>query len=423
MTPSSRLVDFNTLEVPTTPALVLLRRALERNLDVMQGRCRAAGVELRAHGKMHKSTTIAKLQVAKGAVGICAQTVGEAEAFVGGGIANVLMTSPSAIRATQRVAELARRAKVAAVVDDTVLVDAFAAASRTAGVVLDLLVDIDLGQHRTGVRPNEVVALAKMIATTQGVRFAGVQGYAGHHQHIASAPARLAANRKALEMLDHVLTLLRTTNLEAETVTGGGTGTHPSDLASGVFTEIQAGSYAVMDAEYGACEAPDSDEWPFEPAMFLAATVISARHRTHVTVDAGSKALNVDGPPARVISGAAKGSVWRPMGDEHGAILHPASLSVLNAVWRDPKALEAAIDAADAEPGPSIDAAKLGDTIWLQPGHCDPTINLHDAFLVVEADGSWSRWPIDARRVTPEPAEHNSKARRNTRVRDLSSRD
>ena len=114
MTPSSRLVDFNALEVPNTPALVLLRRALDRNLDVMQGRCRAAGVELRAHGKMHKSTTIAKLQVAKGAVGICAQTVGEAEAFVGGGIANVLLTSPSAIRATQRVAELAMRAKVAA---------------------------------------------------------------------------------------------------------------------------------------------------------------------------------------------------------------------------------------------------------------------------------------------------------------------
>src|ERR1700722_19235779 len=165
--PPSKLVDFNALKVPATPVLVLLRRAVERNLEVMQGRCRAAGVALRAHGKMHKCTAIAKLQVAKGAVGICAQTVGEAEVFVGAGVGNVLVTSPPAIGAAPRVAELARRAKVAAVVDDAALVGALAAAARAAGVVLDLLVDVDLGQHRTGVRPNEVVALAQMIATTQ----------------------------------------------------------------------------------------------------------------------------------------------------------------------------------------------------------------------------------------------------------------
>jgi 3-hydroxy-D-aspartate aldolase len=394
-------VDFNALRVPATPVLVLLRSALERNLDVMQDRCRAAGVALRAHGKMHKCTAIAKLQIAKGAAGICSQTVGEAEVFVGAGVSDVLVTSPPPLGAAPRVAELAKRARVAAVVDDAVLVRAFAAASRAAGVVLDLLVDIDLGQHRTGVRPYEVVALAQMIATTQGVRFAGVQGYAGHLQHIGDAAGRLAANRKALEQLDRVVTLLRTSNLEAETVTGGGTGTHAGDLASGVLSEIQAGSYAVMDAEYAACEPPQGGEWPFEPALTLASTVISARHRTHVTVDAGSKALSIDGPPARVLAGAEKGSIWRPMGDEHGAILHPGSLSVLGAVWHDPLALAAAIDAADAAPGPLIGSAKLGDTIWLQPGHCDPTVNLHDAFLVVEAGGSWSRWPIDARRVTP----------------------
>jgi 3-hydroxy-D-aspartate aldolase len=398
MTP---LVDFNALHVPATPVLVLLRSALERNLDVMQHRCRAAGVALRAHGKMHKCSAIAKLQMAKGAAGICAQTVGEAEVFVGAGVSDVLVTSPPALGAAPRVVELAKRAKVAAVVDDAALVGAFAAASRAAGVVLDLLVDIDLGQHRTGVRPYAVVALAQMIATTRGVRFAGVQGYAGHLQHIADAAARLAANRKALEQLDQVVTLLRTSNLEAETVTGGGTGTHMSDLTSGVLSEIQAGSYAVMDAEYAACEPAQGGEWPFEPALALASTVISARHRTHVTVDAGSKALSIDGPPARVLAGAEKGSVWRSMGDEHGAILHPGSSSVLGAAWHDPLALAAAIDAADAAPGPSIGSAKLGDTIWLQPGHCDPTVNLHDAFLVVEAGGSWSRWPIDARRVTP----------------------
>lgn len=404
MMPPPPPANLHTLRVPTTPALVLLRAALERNLDVMQSRCRAAGVALRAHGKMHKCTTLARLQVAKGAVGICAQTIGEAEVFVAGGIASVLLTSPPALHAAPRVAQLAGRANVAAVVDDIAGVEALAAAARAAGVILDLLVDIDLGQHRTGVRPDEVVALARTIAATQAVRFLGVQAYAGHLQHIANAPARLAANRKALDALADVVTALRSANLEAQIVTGGGTGTHPGDLASGIFTEIQAGSYAVMDAEYGACEAPGGGEWPFEPALALASTVISARHRTHVTVDAGLKALSVDGPPARVIAGAADGSVWRPMGDEHGAILHPASLNILNAAWRDPLALAAVIDTADAAAGPWLDAARLGDVIWLQPGHCDPTINLHDAFLVVEDDGSWSRWPIDARRVTQLPA-------------------
>jgi 3-hydroxy-D-aspartate aldolase len=393
-------IDLNTLDVPMTPVLVLLRESLERNLDLMQSRCDAAGVDLRAHGKMHKCSTIAKLQVAKGAVGICAQTIAEAEVFVECGIANVLLTSPPTVKGARRVAAIATCAKVAAVVDDSLLVDALAEASRSAGVILDLVVDIDLGQHRTGVRPEDVVTLAKAIAKRKGVRFAGVQGYVGHLQHITDASARGAANHRALEVLDGILTRLRAANLEAETVTGGGTGTHPSDLASGIFNEIQAGSYAVMDAEYAACGAPDSVEWPFEPAMVLASTVISARHRTHVTVDAGSKALSVD-VPARVMSGAAKGSIWRPMGDEHGAILHPASLNTLNAAWGDPLSLAAAVDTADAELGQSIDAPKLGDIVWLQPGHCDPTINLHDAFLVVESDGSWSRWPIDARRKTP----------------------
>ncbi|MGA2778874.1 MAG: alanine racemase [Steroidobacteraceae bacterium] len=396
----SATLDFNVLQVPRTPALVLLRAALERNLDLMQRRCNAAGVALRAHGKMHKCSTIAKLQMAKGAVGICAQTVGEAEAFVGSGIQNVLVTSPAPLAATPRAAELARRAKLAAVVDDAVLVAAFAAAARTAGIVLDLLVDIDLGQHRTGVRPGEVVALAQRIATTNGVRFAGIQGYVGHLQHVAARSARNAANETAIAALERVSADLRAANLRADTVTGGGTGTHFSDLASGVFTEIQAGSYAVMDAQYGACEAPDGDQWAFVPALALAATVVSARHRTHVTVDAGSKAFSMDGPAARVIAGAANGSIWRSMGDEHGAILHPEYANSLSAVWNDAIALEAAIDTADAQPGQSSAASRLGDTVWLQPGHCDPTINLYDAFLVVETDGSWSRWPIDARRTT-----------------------
>jgi len=394
-------LDLLALDPPATPALVLLRDPLERNLAEMQRRCDAAGVQLRAHGKMHKCSTLAKRQVDLGAVGVCAQTVGEAEAFVAAGAANVLVTSPAPIRAAGRVAALAGRAEIAAVADDPMLVEAFGAAARAAGVALSVLVDLDLGQHRTGVRPHEAPGLARTIAATDGLRFAGLQGYVGHLQHIADMPARLAANARALAVLAALKAELTAAGLPPETITGGGTGTHTSDLQSGVFTELQAGSYAVMDAEYDACGAPGGGAWPFEAALVLACTVVSARHRTHVTVDAGLKALSVDGPPARVIAGAAAGSVWRPMGDEHGAIFQPAALEALRAAGRDPLAFETAIDAADAALPVLNDAPRLGEVVWLQPGHCDPTVNLYDAFLVAEPDGSWSRWPIDARRTTP----------------------
>jgi 3-hydroxy-D-aspartate aldolase len=393
-------IDLARLNPPSTPALVLVRDVLLQNLAAMQARCDAAGVGLRAHGKMHKCSTLARLQIEQGAVGVCAQTVGEAEAFVAAGVGDVLVTSPAPLKSARRVVSLTPQAKIAAVADDVLLISAFGQSAVESGAVLDVLVDIDLGQHRTGVRPHEAVALARLIAATDGLRFAGVQAYVGHLQHIADVPGRIAANGVAIETLAGVVADLRAAGLAPAIVTGGGTGTHTSDLASGVFTEIQAGSYAVMDAEYDACGAPDGGVWPFRAAMLLACSVVSARHRTHVTVDAGLKALSVDGPPARVVAGAAEGSIWRPMGDEHGAIFHSAALGVLKAAGRDPLAFAAAIEAADATMTAPDHAPRLGDVVWLQPGHCDPTVNLYDVFLVVEPDGSWSRWPIDARRST-----------------------
>ncbi len=374
---------------------------MERNLDFMQSRCHAAGVGLRAHGKMHKCSALAKLQTTKGAVGICAQTMGEAEAFAEAGVPNLLVTSPVSLEDAPRVARLAKRMPVAAVVDDPLLVAALGSAARRDNIIIDLLVDIDLGQHRTGVHPGEVARLAQVITATPGAHFAGVQGYLGHLQHIEDARVRAEANERALRNLKAVIGELRAGGLGARIVTGGGTGTHTSDLESGVFTEIQAGSYALMDAEYQACQALGDRRWPFEAALFLATTVVSARHRTHVTVDAGVKSLSTDTAVPRVIAGAPSGSIWMGMGDEHGAIVHPLALNILKTVPQGPLAFQEAIDSGDAKLPELPDAPKLGDTIWLQPGHCDPTINLHDAFLVLEHDRTWSRWPIDARRKVP----------------------
>jgi D-serine deaminase-like pyridoxal phosphate-dependent protein len=315
--------------------------------------------------------------------------VGEAEIFVAAGIADVLVTAPVPDWGWARLAALAATPArhVAAVVDSERQV-ALAAHSGLA-----LYVDIDLGQHRAGVHPDAAVALARAIVATPGVRFGGIQAYCGHLQHLPDVTARHADHAATTARLAAVVADLAAAGLPPPQVTGGGTGTYALDLASGVFTEIQAGSYALMDVDYGIAGAPVG-EWPFVPALFLGASVVSARHAALVTCDAGLKALYTDGPAPRIVAGAAAGSRWRSLGDEHGAIIHPDFQARLAAGGL------AAIAAIDEDSAPPEDAPQEGDLLWLQPGHVDPAVQLHDAFLVADEDGHLERWAIDARRVS-----------------------
>jgi D-serine deaminase-like pyridoxal phosphate-dependent protein len=397
---------LSRIRPPMTPALVVRRRALEANLRAMQADCDAAGMALRAHGKMHKCSRIARMQVAAGAVGLCCQTVGEAQAFAQAGIADLLVTAPVAPWAAPTLAALAREARVGVVVDDIGQVERLEAAAHAAGTRLNLVVDIDLGLHRTGCAVADVLPLTRRIAASDAVAFDGVQAYLGHLQHLPDIDARAAANTAATAELAQIVADLVAAGLKPPRVTGGGTGTFAFDLAGGVFTELQAGSYALMDVDYGDCGSPDGGAWPFEPALFVAASVVSARHKSHVVSDAGLKALSVDGPPARVVAGAAPGSFWHAMGDEHGAVVHPAMAQRLIAAGGDVLARDAAIRALDADPAVQWPdgAPACGDIVWLQPGHCDPTVNLHDALWVADEDGRLERWPIDARRVSALPA-------------------
>lgn len=352
-----------------TPALIIDRFSLEYNLALMQAACDAAKVRLRAHGKMHKCSTFGRLQVAHGAVGLCCQTAGEAEAFARDGIGDLLVSAPLPHWGPPRLAALVCEtgATIAAVCDSAAQIDRLSTAAVDARITLGCLIDVDIGMHRAGCGPEAAPALARRAADAPGLRYDGVQAYFGHLQHLAEG--RAEANAAATATLAATVAALTDAGLAPPVVTGGGTGTYALDLAGGVFTELQCGSYALMDGEYQDCRGPDG-EWPFRQALYIASTVVSANHATHVTIDVGLKATSFDVPP-RIVAGAAPGSTWRSMGDEHGAVIPP----------------------------PGAGVPEEGMTVWLQPGHCDPTINLYDAFVVVAEDGSSEVWAVDGRRV------------------------
>jgi D-serine deaminase-like pyridoxal phosphate-dependent protein len=361
-----------------TPALVVRRASLVANLRAMQAACDAAGVRLRPHGKMAKCSRLAALQIELGAVGLCCQTVGEAEAYAAAGIGDLLLSAPVPPWGWPVLEGLAAGGcRVSAVIDSVAQL-----ALAPPGVTL--LVDVDGGQHRTGVPFGQAPELVRAILAA-GRRWGGLQCYLGHLQ---ADPGRDAAHGLATDRVRALIEQLCAEGLAPASVTGGGTGTAALDLAGGVFTELQAGSYALMDVAYTEAGITHA------PALFLASSVVSRRHKSHLTIDAGLKALSADGPAARPVAGAPDGSLFRFQGDEHGGLMHATALARLK------EAGLAAVDAIDADPDtPWPDWPEEGALVWLQPGHVDPTVNLHDALWVADEEGRLERWAIDARRT------------------------
>jgi D-serine deaminase-like pyridoxal phosphate-dependent protein len=351
-----------------TPALVVDLDAFERNLDLMANAAHGAGIALRPHAKSHKCPAIAELQVERGAAGICCQKVGEAEAFVAAGIRDVLVTNEIVgVAKLARLAALAHEATVGVLVDDAAAVGHLAAAAKTAGVTLDALVEIDVGAHRCGVAPGaDAVALAERIARAPWLRFRGIHAYHGAAQHLRSPEARRAAIAAAAALAHDTKAAIEAAGIACPVVTGAGTGTWQLERDSGVYTEIQPGSYVFMDADYHR-NALAPDEHHFEQSLYVIATVMSAPVRERAVVDAGLKAFAFDSGPPQVYG--ARGLDYLKASDEHGVLAVAGD--------RDPLA--------------------PGDRLWLIPGHCDPTVNLYDWIVGVRGSRVECVWPVAAR--------------------------
>lgn len=352
-----RDLPFPRHELPT-PALIVDRLALERNIVAMAGFAAARGVALRPHAKTHKSAEIVRRQIAAGAVGICCAKLSEAEALAGEGVGDIHLTSPVVTaEAIGRLAALNARISLSVVVDHPANV------ARLAGLPLTVFIDVDPGNRRTGVASVEAaVALAGAIGEA-GLTLGGVQYYCGSQQHITSFAGRRDVIAGKTGYLREVLSALAAAGHDVPVVTGGGTGSFAIDAELGVLTELQVGSYIFMDREYADCEFGGLG---FESALSVDATVVSANAEGLVTIDAGLKAFAADAGVPVVLAGVAGESRYAFMGDEHGAIF------------------------GDALPG-------IAGRVRLMPPHCDPTVNLYDRYWVVEGDRVVDVWPVTAR--------------------------
>lgn len=345
-----------------TPSLILDLDAVERNLDRMDRALAGTSVRARPHTKTHKVPNLALMQLARGAIGICCAKLGEAEVMAAGGVGPILLTTEVVGDAKiRRLLGVAKQVEVITVVDDAETAARVSEAAGVAGVRLQCLIDVNVGQNRTGVEPGEpAVKLAEQLAGLPGLELVGLQGYEGHLQHVREPEARREANASAMQSLSQTAELLTEGGHKVEIVSTAGTGTFQYAASWPRITEVQPGSYVVMDRDYGAVEGLG-----FENALTVLVSVVSTQRKNAAVVDAGYKTLSSDSgaPGVRGVD-----AVYGFMGDEHGKL--------------------------SFEHGCPL---RPGDRVELVPSHCDTTINLHDVYYVTRGGIVVAVWPIAAR--------------------------
>lgn len=382
----NKAIDFNELDVGfdvpakvgmneadiQTPCLVLDLDALESNIRKMGEFAKANGIRHRVHGKMHKSVDVAKLQAELGgSCGVCCQKVSEAEVFARGGITDVMLSNQ--VRDPAKIDRLARMpllgARTICCVDDIDNVAELSAAATRHGTEIECVVEIDCGAGRCGVTTTPaVLEIAKAIDAADGLRFAGLQAYQGAMQHMDKYEERKAKTDVAIAMVKDAVSALEAEGLECDIVGGGGTGSYYFEGASGVFNELQCGSYAFMDADYGRIldkqgQRIDQGEW--QNALFILTSVMSHAKADKAICDAGLKAQSVDSGLPFIYG--RDDVEYVKCSDEHGVISDPDGV------------------------------LKVNDKLKLVPGHCDPTCNVHDWYVGVRGGVVETVWPVSAR--------------------------
>lgn len=346
-----------------TPALCIDIELLKQNIELMENHLKGSGVRLRPHTKTHKSPVIARMQINAGAVGVCCAKLGEAEVMAEAGIPGILI--PNQIVSPQKITRLVNLAAwsdVCVAVDDAVNVENLDKAARAKGIALQVIIEMDVGMNRCGVRNVESgLALARDIAGRKGLSFKGIMGYEGHCVFRTPSAEREENARSSLVKLIEFAKALEKDGIPCEIVSGGGTGTYEITPDIKGMTEIQAGSYATMDAKYRSVGITQ-----FHRAMTVLSTVVSVPDDNLAVCDIGLKSMTSEFglPEVKEPQG------WRlaSLSEEHGKL--------------------------ERQGGRRL---RPGDTIELYPSHGCTTINLHDYFFALRGGVLEAIWPVAAR--------------------------
>ena len=355
----------------STPTLVLDLDVLEKNIATAAQIAKHKNINLRPHFKSHKSVNIAKLQIAAGAIGISCVTLGEAETLSSSGISSILITSP--IVSPSKIARLIKlnqkSENMIVVVDNLLNIETLAQANAVYEKPLQILIDFDIGQKRTGAKTIEkALALVQAIQRTPSLKLIGLQAYGGHFQHIGDYVERQrlihAQNLTIKELVAQMEPFISTSMI----ITGGGTGSFDIDLKEGIYSELQIGSYIFMDVEYNEVKLTEQGVSPFFPSLFVMSSVVST-NSSFAVVDAGLKSFATDGPKPVIFSKESEKTTYQFMGDEHGKIISTEGNQKF----------------------------PLNHRFELVVPHCDPTVNLYDFYHCVRGSTLVDIWPIDAR--------------------------
>ena len=341
-----------------TPALILDLDLARNNLQLMAERIKTLHAQLRPHIKVHKCAELALLQVQVGAIGVCTATVWEGIVMSRAGIDDVLIANQVCGRdKIQALALASRRGHLTVAVDDARNCDDLDQAVQAAGGQLDVLIEVDVGMQRGGVRsPEEAVALARHLSALPGLRFRGVQGYEGHCMLEPERETRIRKARNAMDQLGEAVDMLRRAGFPCEVVSAGGTGTHDITGSDPRVTEIQAGSYVFMDMFHGTLVSG------FSHALFVLGTVV-IRHGNAIVLDCGRKSISIDFVPPVMVPYPFYQA--RYFAEEHALF--------------------------DVDERCRLE---LGRTVELVPGYAPSAVNLYDAYHVVEGGVVTEIWPV-----------------------------